>query len=54
MNEAARDSPYDFESGKLPLDFSNTVVWHGSDHPEEMLVSYADLVAWSVEAGLLT
>jgi predicted RNA-binding Zn ribbon-like protein len=54
MNEVARDSQWDFESGKLPLDFSNTVVWHASDHPEEMLVSYADLVDWSVDAGLLT
>jgi predicted RNA-binding Zn ribbon-like protein len=54
MYEARQESDWDFESGKLPLDFSNTVEWHTSDHPGETLVSYADLVAWSEGAGLLT
>lgn len=42
------------EEGWLCLDFANTLDWHASDHPEERLNSYSDLVAWSERAGLLT
>ena len=40
--------------GRLSLDFANTVDWRTSDHPEECLTSYSDLVAWSEHAGALT
>ncbi len=40
--------------GVLCLDFANTVDWHASEHPEERLKDYADLVAWGVAAGLLS
>jgi predicted RNA-binding Zn ribbon-like protein len=40
--------------GRLCLDFANTVGWHASDHPSERLRSYADLVAWSQQAGIVT
>jgi predicted RNA-binding Zn ribbon-like protein len=39
---------------RLCLDFANTVDWHASDRPAEELNSYADLVSWAQEVGLLT
>jgi predicted RNA-binding Zn ribbon-like protein len=47
----ARD--WDFDAGRLPLDFANTADWHASHQPSEMLETYPDLVAWSEEAQLL-
>jgi predicted RNA-binding Zn ribbon-like protein len=41
-------------AGELCLDFTNTVEWHASNHPEERLITYVDLVTWSGRAGLLT
>jgi len=31
----------------LCLEFVNTLLWHASEHPEETLQSYADLVTWA-------
>ena len=45
---------WDFDSGKLVLDFANTSEFHASDQPDEMLETYADLLSWSLEAGLVT
>jgi predicted RNA-binding Zn ribbon-like protein len=45
---------WDFDSGKLVLDFANTAEFHAIDQPDEMLETYADLVSWSLEAGLVT
>lgn len=42
------------EEGKLALDFANTVDWHASDHPEESLHRYEDLVAWGLKAGTVS
>ena len=39
---------------RLCLNFANTVGWHASDYPQEWLHSYADLLAWSRHAGILT
>ncbi len=39
---------------RLCLDFANTAEWHASDHPEESLNSYADLVGWAKRAAILT
>ncbi len=44
---------WDLDSGKLILDFANTAEFHASDHPVEMLDTYADLVSWSLAAGLI-
>lgn len=41
------------ESGRLCLDFANTLDWHASEHPIERLNTYADFVAWSKSIGLL-
>lgn len=37
----------------LCLDFSNTMLWHASDQPEEKLNHYSDLVAWAQDVNLL-
>jgi predicted RNA-binding Zn ribbon-like protein len=47
------ENVYDFDAGDLSLDFANTKVWHASEKPEERLNSYADLVAWGEQAGLI-
>lgn len=41
-------------SGRLCLDFVNTVENRAGDVPEELLHSYTDLVRWGQHAGLLT
>lgn len=38
----------------VSLEFTNTMRWHASQHPEETLHSYDDLVAWMRKAGLTT
>jgi predicted RNA-binding Zn ribbon-like protein len=40
--------------GELCLDFVNTVEPRGADQPQEFLVTYSDLVAWSHHVGVLT
>lgn len=36
--------------GRICLDFCNTIDAHDSDHPHEWLVSYLDLIRWSIHA----
>lgn len=43
-------SRFDLSAGELALDFANT--W-GDERPTRMGLGYGDLLAWSVEAGLL-
>ncbi len=45
---------YDFDAGDLSLNFANTKDWHASDHSEENLKNYNDLVKWGREAGLIS
>jgi predicted RNA-binding Zn ribbon-like protein len=53
--EAARaDLPAAIDAGWLCLDFSNTVDWHASDHPVELVPTYIHLLAWSRTRDLLT
>jgi predicted RNA-binding Zn ribbon-like protein len=47
------EDSFDMGAGNICLDFSNTSNWHGSEHPEESLHSFADLVAWARAANLL-
>ena len=49
----ATESPWSFRAGDLALDFANTMDWHASDHPEELLNSYTDLVRWARDFSLL-
>ena len=48
------NSTWDFDSGNLVLDFTNTSEYHASQNPTEMLTSFPDLISWSQAAGLLT
>ena len=48
------EKAWDFDSGNLVLDFANTAEFHASKSPDEMLESYADLLAWSQAAGVLS
>lgn len=52
-SERVPDTP-NSQTGRLCLDFANTVVWHASNHPEEKLHNYSDLVSWAREVGVLT
>jgi len=40
-------------AGELCLDFVNTVEWHASEQPIELLRNYGDIVAWGRRAGIL-
>jgi predicted RNA-binding Zn ribbon-like protein len=44
---------FDFDSGKLCLDFTNTADWHASPTPDERLNSYHDLLLWGRAANVL-
>ena len=46
-------SLWSFQAGNLALDFANTVDWHASQDPEELLTSYTALVNWSRDFGVL-
>jgi predicted RNA-binding Zn ribbon-like protein len=39
--------------GRLCLDYANTVGTHNTEHSDERLASYQDLLVWSRHAGLL-
>jgi predicted RNA-binding Zn ribbon-like protein len=55
MNEEEETNAGNLEliGGRLCLDFANTVGWHGSNHPQERLNSYSDLISWSKHVGIL-
>lgn len=48
------DAEYKTQTGWLCLDVANTVNWHASDHPDDKLNSYADLVDWAEKVNILT
>lgn len=51
MNKsAAPEAVFDFDGGRLCLDFANTLDGRASE-PREGLNTYADLVSWSRQAG---
>jgi predicted RNA-binding Zn ribbon-like protein len=41
------------KEGWLCLDFANTASWHASEQPTNHLQSYADLVEWAQDKGIL-
>jgi predicted RNA-binding Zn ribbon-like protein len=45
---------FKFTGGRLCLDYINTLRRRLTDHPHELLSTYADLVAWCREADALT
>jgi predicted RNA-binding Zn ribbon-like protein len=45
---------FDFTGGLLCLDFANTVDDRTEMHPQELLMSFEDLIAWSRQAQVVT
>lgn len=45
---------FDFTGGMLCLDFVNTVEDRTEIHPQELLVSFEDLISWSLQAQVVT
>lgn len=54
MRALPKNIDWDFDAGLLPLDFANTAEWHARENPVENLKTYAHLLAWSLEAGLVS
>jgi predicted RNA-binding Zn ribbon-like protein len=48
------DTEYRTKTGWLCLDFANTMEWHASDSPVETLSTYADLIEWSGNRGMIS
>lgn len=44
---------FDFDSGALCLDFSNTLEWRAGDQPEDRLNDYDDFISWGQAAGII-
>lgn len=44
---------FKFRGGHPALDFANTVHWHATAAPVELLTSYDAVVTWATQAGLL-
>ncbi len=44
---------FKFRGGHPALDFANTVHWHATPAPVELLTSYDALVDWAAQAGLV-
>ena len=53
MESQIEATDFDYGSGELCLDFSNTLDWHTSDHPGERLPDFNALVSWGEGAGIL-
>jgi predicted RNA-binding Zn ribbon-like protein len=51
---AAPDVSFSFRSDRLCLDFAATVMFRGSDHPQELLGSPAKLTAWTFASGVVS
>jgi predicted RNA-binding Zn ribbon-like protein len=45
---------FDLDAGALCLDFANSVDWHASDHPDDKLHNFTDLIAWAEAAAVLS
>ncbi len=45
---------FDLDAEVLCLNFANTMDWHASDHPEEGLNNYVDLLLWAIDAGIIS
>ncbi len=45
---------FEFPSGRLCLDFANTMIDRRGSQPRELLSGYSDLVSWGLKAGAVT
>jgi predicted RNA-binding Zn ribbon-like protein len=53
MSRDAKRAATQFFSGRVCLDFANTIDWRTSDEPQELLPNYAALLSWSKARGTL-
>jgi len=53
MQKNTFEARFKTKTGRLCLDFTNTVDWHASAHPEETLSTYGDLLRWAEGARIL-
>ena len=49
-----KEQIFDLTGGMLCLDFANTVDDRTEKHPQELLVNFNDLIAWSQQAQVVT
>jgi predicted RNA-binding Zn ribbon-like protein len=54
MEYLNRLGKFDLDAEVLCLNFANTMDWHASDHPEEGLNNYVDLLLWGIDAGIIS
>jgi predicted RNA-binding Zn ribbon-like protein len=54
VEKGTRAATDEMVGGRLCLDFANTVHSYDYDEPRDELKSYADLISWSRQAGVLT
>lgn len=54
MSDKRNAGNVDLHGGQLCLDFVNTLDWRLSSQPQDLLLSYADLVAWGRHVGVLS
>jgi len=48
-----RTLTFDLDAGALCLNFANTVEWRDSEHPNDKLHDYTDLIDWAEAAAVL-
>jgi predicted RNA-binding Zn ribbon-like protein len=46
-------NPREWKDRRLSLDFANTIEWRDTNHPDESIRNYPDLLAWSRNKGIL-
>jgi predicted RNA-binding Zn ribbon-like protein len=51
---ATHEETLEIVGGELCLAFTDTVDWRKGEHSQDLLTSYADLVAWGRDVGILT
>jgi len=54
MKNNMKANTFNPDAGALCLDFANTVDWHASDHPHDLLRDYADLLSWAEAAAIVS
>ena len=52
--DVKQERVFDLTGGLLCLDFANTVDDRTETHPQELLISYKDLLSWSQQAQVVT
>ena len=54
INEKKHVGNMSLLGGRLCLDFVNTLDWRGTEHPNEYLNTFQDLIIWSQHVGTIS